>query len=560
MAGGKETPRQKLIGMMYLVLMALLALNVSKDVLKAFVNIDKTLIATNNNFLQTKEEIMAAFANSNAENEKKTGPYFKKATDIEQKTKELSQYITELKASVMSATFGFPLEQVMAKDANGNDTLLSLETDGLPLDNYDVPTNVLGVGEPSVPKEGPFTAKEFETKIFEYRDFLIQNLDEYKGDPVAAELISKINTTFELPMQKEGDLDVSWLAFNFYHAPIAACMAVMTSVQNNIVNSQIEAIRYLYSKVDAGSFKFNVLEAVALSKTNSVVKGEPFRAQLFMAAYDSTKAPIIEIGTAWDTTGNKVEILGNKIDVPVVGGKGQLEVPTGSVGEFKLKGVIRFDMGGGIFKNNPIEIDYQVTEPSLVISPTRMNVMYRGLANPIDISVPGFTQDKLEATMTNGSLTKDPKSGYIAKPGDGDICKISVSATLADGTKRAMGALEFRVKKTPPPAIRFAGKKPDDADLTITTAQLKAATVVKAELEDFLFDLNYEVVSFNLTTILRNGVPKTVTARSGNISGEMKDMFGALGGNQRVIIDNVSAKNLETGKVERIAGITLTTK
>ncbi|MGY6562352.1 MAG: type IX secretion system motor protein PorM/GldM [Luteibaculaceae bacterium] len=565
MAGGKETPRQKLIGMMYLVLMALLALNVSKDVLLAFVNVDTSLARTNANFANKKSDLYRAFDAAYADNPKKVEAFRNDAFLIREISQKTRNYVDSVKANVIAATMKVDISLAIAPNEFGLDTVVSMRNTiagkSIVLDNYDIPTNILGVGDVANPRDGRFTAVEMQRRIRGYADEVIEILEKYNGSGFATPLIEAVNQTFAFERQMEGGREVSWMAANLYHAPLAAVAAIMTKMNTDILNTEYDAVAFLLRQVDAGTFKFTNLEAVAVVTSNAVVKGDTFRADVFLAAFDPTNNPIVEFGSqVTDTAIASYKVGGESLPIPVSvkNGKGRVRIPASAVGEKEWKGVIRFNAGGGEVINAPITLAYQVTEPNLVVSPTKVNVMYRKLGNPVEISVPGFTQDKIKPSMTNGTLIPDPKTGgFIARPGDGNISKISVVATLPDGSTKNMGEKEFRILDVPPPTVIFAGRTPFSSDMTINQGPLKAATVVKAELKDFLFDMEFEIVSFKLKTYVK-GQPIERRSTSGALTPEMKALLSNVTSNQIVILESIQAKNLETGEVRQIAGLTLT--
>ena len=106
--------------------------------------------------------------------------------------------------------------------------------------------------------------------------------------------------------------------------------------------------------------------------------------------------------------------------------------------------------------------NYEVAKPSLVVSPTKMNVFYKGVDNPVDVSVPGFSADKIKPSISNGSITRASGGGYIVKVSKGTTANISVTAELPDGGTKRLGPAEFRVKSVPNPTPYFAGKSIGD--------------------------------------------------------------------------------------------------
>ena len=170
MAGGKETPRQKMIGMMYLVLTALLAMNVSKTILKGYVRVNESIIRSRENLQKNNENITKAFEASLGGNAGSI-PYFEKAKEAQKILKECEKYIDEVKNNVVSASL----------DNLGRADTVQLKYVER-LDNYDDPSRVLGVAEPSTPQGGPLTSLEMKEKLNKVSATLLTMLDEMKGN------------------------------------------------------------------------------------------------------------------------------------------------------------------------------------------------------------------------------------------------------------------------------------------------------------------------------------------------------------------------------------------
>ena len=183
--------------------------------------------------------------------------------------------------------------------------------------------------------------------------------------------------------------------------------------------------------------------------------------------------------------------------------------------------------------------NYEVAKPSLVVSPTKMNVFYKGVDNPVDVSVPGFSADKIRPSISNGSITKASGGGYIVKVSKGTKADISVTAELPDGGTKRLGPAEFRVKSVPNPTPYFAGKSVDDDK--VKKAELTAAQGVIAKMEDFDFDLKFTVVQFKLTMII-GGTPIEKLTKSNRISSDMKEMLKKAKRGQKVYIEGIKAK------------------
>ena len=246
-------------------------------------------------------------------------------------------------------------------------------------------------------------------------------------------------------------------------------------MQVDIENAETNVISSLFSQIDASSFKFNKLGARILAKSTYVLVGDKFEAEIFLAAEDTTKQPEIFVGNTKLTMRD---------------GKGIYSVPVNQVGTFKWGGLIKFKNPEGNINSYPFQGEYQVGKPSATISPTKMNVLYIGIPNPIRISVPGIASENLVVTLTNGRIEKSGDD-YLAYPSKIDATSksttIAVSARFGTET-RPMGSMDFRVKEVPPPTATIGGKNGGN----LKKEELLAENGIFADLKDFDFDLKIQ--------------------------------------------------------------------
>ncbi|MBK6285733.1 MAG: hypothetical protein IPF54_26425 [Draconibacterium sp.] len=225
----------------------------------------------------------------------------------------------------------------------------------------------------------------------------------------------------------------TWESLHFENTPMAAILTVLSKTQIDVKNSESNVLNYLYSQIDAGSFKFNKLGARVIANSNIVFQGEPYEAEVFLAAEDTTQQP---------------EIFINGRQAEVSEGKAMYKVSTSESGIFKWNGLIKYKTPDGIFKDYKFEQTYQVTKPSVTMSATKMNVFYRGIDNPFDISG-GIPKEDLEIEMENGKYTKSGDI-WLIKPNEldelGKRTKITVYANV-NGTRKLIGTSFWRVKK-----------------------------------------------------------------------------------------------------------------
>ena len=534
MAGAKLPPRQKMIGMMYLVLTALLALNISKDILDAFIVVNDGLEKTSTNFQDKIEAQHAAFDKAYLENKVKVGPFYDKAKRVEEMSNELFHYILLMKANAIFHTEGDveTLEDAYGKNEFGIDTVVNLANCAAK-DNYDKPTHALGVAEPASPIGGEYTAKDLKEKLEVYRDELLTMVKP------GSTLDHSLRATFSFEDRTDASGVVNnWESYNFYHTPLAATITILSAIQSDIRNAESDLVKQLFANVDASSFKFNVVEAAIIPYSNYVIQGDSFKASIFIAAYDDTKNPEIIVGTEIDSS--TWEVGGDLVDVNVVKGKGRLRIKTAAEGEFTWKGVIKLKTPAGEIASYPFSTTYNVAKPSMVVSATKMNVFYKGVDNPVSVSVPGFTADKVKASISTGSISKDKGAGnYIVRVKSGIKATVNVTVTLPDGSSKRIGSgVEFRLKNLPDP-VPYVAQKTGSA--VMSKARLGAASTVKANMDNFDFDLKVTVRSFIFSTTV-SGALLEKQVKGNKIPADIKSIISKSKRNSKVYFENIEVK------------------
>ncbi|MCH1581837.1 MAG: hypothetical protein L7S63_01840 [Flavobacteriales bacterium] len=551
MAGAKETPRQKMIGMMYLVLTALLALNISKEILNGFVKVEKGLRKTDQTIQSKSKETMLEFEAKYLQDQQKVKPYYDAAKDIDQKANELYDHITQLKANILAVASGErevvesggDLSKYIAQDKlSRRDTVLSI-AHFEKKDEYQEITSYLVGGEPGDPKSGEFTAKELREKLEGFKDEL-KNLQftDFVGNEfkVSPGLKASFDQTFVYEKEMEDGKEVLWEAANFFDVPLAAVIPILSKLQIDVENAKSNLMTELMSGIEGKSYKFTNLMPLVVPESNYILRGDSFRADILLAAFDATNSPNIYVDER-EFNGRDSTLLAydGKDPLSIEGGLGKLRISTKgmSLGERNYKGLIRFQGPDGNVGDYPFYTpEFTVAEPALVVSPTKMNVFYRGVPNPVEISVPGVSSDKLDVRITGGHKIKPDGETYIVEPGAGVDAEIVVSATLPDGSKKTLPGREFRVKRIPDPSPRFAGKSPSDK--TITKVLLENAPSVGALMENFDFDVEVRVKRFNVT-VTKGGTFVEQSSSSNMVTSNMKELFRSVGRGSVVYIEDI---------------------
>ncbi len=524
-----------MIGMMYLVLTALLALNVSKEILNAFVIIEEGLNTTNVNFDGKNGILYSKFDKALAENKVKTGPWHKKAQEAKKNANDLCKYIDEIKSELY--------QRILKVEAGVADTFQLKYLDSK--DENNIPTEIL-IGAGADPENPTGKSKDLKEKIEKFKKDMTALVPEKER----ANLKLGLSTD---PMYSIGDEKVvSWESNMFAHQPAAAVFSVLAKLKNDIKNAESDVVSTLLKSIDEGDFKFDNVVAKVVAPTSYIVAGEDYTADIFIAAYSSTQSPEILIGNV-DTVSKK--IVGNSIPVPVESGLGKYVIKTGAEGVQNYSGLINVKAPDGTVKAYPFAGEYMVARPSMAISPTKMNVFYIGVENPVDISVAGAAPTDVVATVSGGggSIQNKGQGHYIVKVASGNECSVNVSVKTKTGSK-SMGAMKFRVKKVPSPQASFAGVVGDGK---VSKGELMNAGAVIPKLDDFVFDLKFPVVSWNMSIFI-NGAYADYSAQGPNATGQMKDLLGKVKPGQKVLIEEVRVQAPDG--VRKITGCVLKVK
>lgn len=514
-----ESTRQKMINMMYLVLTAMLALNVASEVLESFRIVDASLSQTLVNVNRKNAQIYSAFEAAYVENPTKVKEWKDKSDLVKQRTIELIEKITNLKEKLVVASGGVPLSAEGPDYFLASDQPLIINTKGDTIlikkeDDLNTPSEIMITQK---------NAEDLKESIIEYRNFVVSFLDE--GSLLRENILKQLDTSDPKINLKEGGEKKSWEILHFESKPLIAVITLLSKMQIDIQNAESNIITALFSQIDAASFKFNKLGARFLAKSTYVLEGDNFEAEIFLAAEDTTQQP---------------EIFVNNNKLIMRDGKGIYRTTATQVGTFKWGGLIKYKTPDGNINSYPFQGEYQVGRPSVTISPTKMNVFYLGIANPIKVSVPGVASENLEIDISNGRIEKVGED-YFVYPSKLDVLgkSTTVSVVARIGTeKRPMGSMVFRVKEVPTPTATIAGINGGN----IRKEELMAEDGIFAELKDFDFDLKFRVTQFDITITGAGGYVKTFKSNSNKFTADQRDQISKLVQGSLIFIDNITAR------------------
>ncbi|MCM1483601.1 MAG: gliding motility protein GldM [Muribaculaceae bacterium] len=494
-ADKRTSPRQRMINLMYIVLTAMLALNVSSDVLDAFNQVEDGLSRTNKHVTRRNDAIFAELQSINEQNPAKAGAWYGKAVEVRAEALRLTQLIDSLKMEV-------------ARQADGADA-----------DPSDI-QNREDLESASVVMLNPVNRRgeELRKQIDVFRSYISAMLtDSAKRASIEAALSTE-------PFRRKGvEVLQKWEESKFENQPVVAAITLLTKLQNDIKYAEGEALSTLLAQVDAGDVHVNELSAFVIPESRFVMRGSRYNANIVLAALDTTSRPRVIVGGR--------EIPG-----------GKYQAGTGSTGTFSYSGYIEMPHADGTVSKHPFKSEYTVMEPSATVSATMMNVMYAGIDNPISISVPGIPVSAINASMTNGSLTRQGDH-WVARPSTvGTEAVITVTANV-DGRQQTMNTTSFRVRKLPDPTAyitigsdRYKGGRP------VAKASLMNAKGLNAAIDDDMLNIEFKVLSFETVFFdqLGNAIPE-VSAGS-QFSQRQQEQMRRLSRGKRFYISRIKAK------------------
>lgn len=478
MAHAKETPRQKLIGMMYLVLTAMLALNVSKEVLEGYSTVNDTVISTNASFGDKRQITLEDFKKELTLNKIEVGPFWDKAKVAMKLSADMVAYIKNMRDELVAETEKVPLDTARK---------LSLR-DMKKKDNYTVPTHfMIGVLEDG--SKGK--ARQLKLKIREYRQKMLNLINPKFRKEITLGLETDDN--FKDAFGKK----TTWEMHHFFDIPLAADIPILNKFISEVNNAELEVVNGLLRESIAEDFKYDRIEAKVIPKTNYLFTGDEFEAEVIVAAYDTSHAPSPSV---YLMKGVDTMTVDQKSEATMVArDKGRLSIkfPTGALGLQKYAGFVSVPTASGREKTYHFKGEYYVAQPSLTVSPTNMNVLYVGVDNPLSISVAGIPKENIYPTISCGTLKQDPKTGgwMATVPAGFKEAVVSVGVKYESGMK-PMGTETFRVKKLPDPTPTISGRK---EGFVSRENILSAGKIVPMMPADFEFNYAFQVVSFRMT-------------------------------------------------------------
>lgn len=540
MAGGKETPRQKMIGMMYLVLTALLALNVSKEIINAFVTQDNQMLVTNNNLVEGINGTMAKFSMLAVD------PTTKKTFE---KWKPKAQKVNTLANSLDDFLLD-NLNQMMEKSEKKKDWFVKSKenqyTTWQPIEtiqnkeDYDIATRMFG-GEKN--SEGYKKGGEIRQRLLQLRDSLILTMGNYteRGKqytvkkqwltdaktlenqldtthhPDKLKLLSIYQMLYQPEKLKNHDKDQDWQLVKFDYQPIVGAIGVFTELRNQVRMAQQKALELIFSKTNGQIMKINKIEPQLIATTRYLNQGDTLGVKVGIIAYDSTATyPIkYQIGSQELTSENN-----------------QFTLRASSVGQQTVKGSLVLDLADGK-KEFPWSFDYTVGKPVGSISIPEYNVLYANYNNFIETSFSGYSSSDVQASCPQCESFTKQGNGYIARVRKGTSPEIIVKA------KDSRLVRKYSVKPLPKPVFTFLNQ----TEGRLNSGKRNQANVVNVENPpSSILSVKYDVSSFKMEVITNGRLVEVDESQSRALTNKMKSAIRNLRRGDRIIFTDITYK------------------
>ncbi|GAB6394255.1 MAG: gliding motility protein GldM [Bacteroidales bacterium] len=456
-----NSPRQKMINLMYLVFIAMMALNVSSEVLNGFVLVEDSLQNSIDNSTQRNAIVsndLETYYNANPD---KVKEWYNKGMQVSKASEDIYDYIQGLKERIVKTADG--------KDGDVNNIR---HKDDLSAASHIMLSPVNGEG------------KNLREAVDSYRTMMANLVQDPEKNRIIKELL---NTN---PSDHFGLNARKWEESLFDNMPASAAVTLLTKLQSDIRYAQGEVMSHLLNSVDIGDYRVNLIEAQVVPVSQIVMRGSPYEARIVLSAIDSTKFPTVFVNG--DTLGRDA--------------KGRYVVNTSSSGTFPVEGFIEMPNSDGSILHRNFKTEYFVTEPGATVAPTLMNVLYAGIDNPIRIAVPGIPSGNVYPTMSNGSLTRKGESLWDARPSTsaiGQEAMVTIVAEMAGGRRVQMANTPFRIKMLPDP-MPYLEYKDQNGTVrkfrggTIAKRNLMDANGILAAIDDDILNIQFAVQSFEL--------------------------------------------------------------
>lgn len=518
MAGYKETPRQKMIGMMYLVLTALLALNVSVEILNAFLVVNESMETTNKTFYSKINDYYTSFEKQFNNEPVKVAPYWEKAQKARKLSDEVKSYLINVKYEAIAKSEKISIDSAKVRP------LYLIGTK----DKYDETTTYF-IGNSEDGSKGK--SIEIKLKLAQFKKDLLNLVDPLEQSKI------KVGIDLEGPFYDANHKKQNWEMHNFYRTILAADVTILNKLVAEVQNAELDVVTHLRSKIGATDFKIDNVDAAVVPKSQYVFMGDNFEAEVFVTAMDSKQSFTANIGGRGYVSQE---------------GKVKIQIPATSQGPKTVTGNVNYKKPDGTMESKTVKFDYIVAPPSTSVSATKMNVFYIGVDNPVSISAGGVSPDQINASINNGTITRNGNE-WVVKPVNTGKALVTVSAKVGDGMKNMGAPIEFRIKNVPSPTAYIANAVGGNVNKDI----LAASSIIPKMPIDFEFELYFVITSFEFIGFKPGGELVTKQGTNNRLTEEMKDFIKSSKSGKKIMFEKIMAKGPE-GKIRELNPIIIT--
>ncbi|MCB9045642.1 MAG: gliding motility protein GldM [Chitinophagales bacterium] len=510
-----KEPRQIMINLMYLVLTAMLALNVSSEILHAFEVINQS-ITSSNKAIEAKNDVLYEGFNTQENQEgqrERVKPFNDKAKEAKAAAQEMIKYLEEWKDKVIVEAGGYEDDGEIKRK-----------------DNIDASTRLL------VELKG---GDELKGKLETLRAKFLSLVNPTERDRMAKDLPMKVAEVDKTDNNPQGD----WSTAYFYNMPTMAVVTLLAKFQNDVRNSEAAIINQLAKEAGDIQVKFDAFEAIAVPSNSYALEGQKIEAKILLAAYNKSIDPKISI------------TAGGGAIKEIKDGVGQYEVTASGIGQKTVKGRVSIDLGGRV-EEKEFSFDYMVGSTGASIQLDKMNVFYIGVDNPITVSAAGYSLQDISVNIDGADVTANSQEGighYIVKATKPGNVMANINAKTDGGVKK-VGAMEVRVKYIPDPVAEVGGK----SNGAMPSSTLKAQIGIVAALKNFDFDTRFVVTSYEMSMIPKRGElqgPFTEASPYLNKNKDIIELIKRARPGDRVFFDDIRAKGPD-GRVRKLNAIT----
>lgn len=526
MAEKKLSPRQRMINMMYLVLLALLALNVDRHVLNSFHHMEQNFMQSSLNYDQRNNDQMTLFQQMLKDDEVKAKPYYEAALKAQTLSTDLTDYLESVKQEVETLYNG-------REEADDGESIGPLKT----------PEQMEKHANFFITKDRGKRAKELQDRINQTRDellsLLLPGIDSLFIDDATYNRVRMSNLLNADDPESKGIDNKTWASMNLEYQPAGALMALITQYQNYTKALEADVIRSLMTGVNAFSFSIDQLDAMIVPRSNYVMAGEDYTADVMLVATNSTTQPTIRLnGDILDSVSN---------------GVGKVRIRASGVGVHEVTGTIEvMDPKDRTTKEYTYQHEYQVFQPMATVSAEQMKLVYVGLNNPLSISVPGYSAADISVTCSNGGRISGSNGQYKLNV-DGSQRKVKV---FVSAKGRPMGTTEFRVRDVPAPRIQLGGIS--NFSRALSPPQLCVQQQIFASLgAEFAYDLHWRVLHYRVILQPKNRPAVSEDVTGSAITSRVKQMMCNAQRGDRIFIENVKAVERDYGLERRLDPIVI---